>query len=428
MAGNDLVIPSQNRFVPITPKRTALKMAFKKRRMMLIPDVNPKSFVFFFERGNSGTSWSIRDYSIKNRVKELGPHDFHWTADEVHERAVHSIDAPTVSTDNLAYWHEFTRKCNEQYLQHSDEDKPAIRQSAPPSTISSQSFQPKVDLSGGSTVSAPASLSQVRREQPSGSFPVMNLPELLNSPKGRKTQDMDRILHSPNSEDWVTWNFFQIMFRQYPSGWWGHLVSGARRRNREFRLAIDDRSLPRPMLWSSVPAPAEYEAQSRMRMQTSGNREWVLRASNPEPVEGSSEIDVTFDHDQFLVYAEAKLGSDISMDTKYDPQRNQIVRNIDCLIENAGRRVPIFWLLVRDEAPDRAYAQLMKSYMADLSLLARELPHRDQATLNVVAQNLTILLWSDFSELVCGPGWDAESAAVKQELRRRILSAAGATA
>jgi hypothetical protein len=50
-------------------------MAFKKRRMMFIPEVNSSSFVFFFERGNSGTSWSIRDYSIRNRVKEYGPRD-----------------------------------------------------------------------------------------------------------------------------------------------------------------------------------------------------------------------------------------------------------------------------------------------------------------------------------------------------------------
>lgn len=155
-------------------------------------------------------------------------------------------------------------------------------------------------------------------------------------------------------------------------------------------------------------------------MKNSANREWILRASNPDPVEGSSEIDVMFDHDQFLVYVEAKLGSDISMNTKYDPQRNQIVRNIDCLIENAGERMPLFWMLARDEAPDRAYVQLMKSYKADPSLLARELPHREPSTLNAVAQNLTILLWSDFGELVCGPGWDAESAAVKKELERRI--------
>jgi hypothetical protein len=84
--------------------------------------------------------------------------------------------------------------------------------------------------------------------------------------------------------------------------------------------------------------------------------------------------------------------------------------------------MPLFWMLVRDEAPERAYVQLMKNYKADPSLLARELPHREQAVLDTVAQNLTILLWSEFSELVCGPGWDAQRTAVKQELERRILA------
>jgi len=389
-------------------------MAFKKRRMMFIPEVNSKSFIFFFEKGNTGTSWSIRDYSIRNRLKELGPRHFPWSADDIHQRAVHSIDAPTVSTDNLAFWHDFTAKCNEQYLQTSDSHMPAR---VPADSSISTPRNPSVQ-SSFATPTAPA------RPEPSSSssFPVLNLPELMNSPKGRKPQDMERIFHSRNSEDWVTWNFFQILFQQYPKGWWGHIIGEVRRRNPELRFPFEDRSLPNPILWSSRPAPPQYEGQSRMRMENSGKREWILRAANPNPVEGNSEIDVVFDHDQFLVYAEAKLGSDISMDTTYDPQRNQIARNIDCLIENSGDRLPIFWMLVRDEASDRAYVQLMNAYKSDPTLLARDLPHRDQTVLNIVAQNLTILLWSDFSELVCGPGWDEESTAVKRELERRIFA------
>jgi hypothetical protein len=338
-------------------------MAFKKRRMMFVPEVNAKSFVFFFERGTSGTSWSIRDYSIRNRVKELGPHHFHWTADDIHEKANHSLDAPTVRTDDLAFWHEYTCKCNKQYLQTPEPELPSSDGQAVSSSTSLSTLPP----------SRPAS-----QLQPIGSFPILNLPQLLALPKGRKTQDTERILHSPTSEDWVTWNFFQVMFQQYPTGWWAHLLSSARRRNPGLCFPLDDRSLPRPILWSSIPAPSEYEAQSRIRMQNSGNAEWVLRAGNPEPVEGNSEIDVSFEHDQFLVYVEAKLGSDISMDTKYDPQRNQIVRNIDCLIANSGDRIPMFWMLVRDEAPERAYVQLMNSYKAEPKLLASK-PAASQA-------------------------------------------------
>ena len=142
----------------------------------------------------------------------------------------------------------------------------------------------------------------------------------------------------------------------------------------------------------------------------------------PDPVEGSSEIDIAFEHDKFVVFIEAKLGSDVKMFTSHDPQRNQIARNIDCLIENAGDRMPIFWLLVRDEEPARAYVQLMNGYKSDPSLLARDLPHRDVETLNHIAQNLTIVLWSDFKELVCSLGPDPEENTVKQELERRIVA------
>ncbi len=48
-------------------------------------------------------------------------------------------------------------------------------------------------------------------------FPVLNLEQLLGLPKGNKLHGMERILYSRNSEDWVTWNFFQVLFRQYPN-------------------------------------------------------------------------------------------------------------------------------------------------------------------------------------------------------------------
>ena len=286
-------------------------MAFKKRRMIFIPDVHPRSFVFFFERGNSGASWSIRDYSVRNRVKEYGPRDFRWSADEIHHKAQHSLDAPTHHTDDLTFWHQHTNECNERYL--------GSLSSTPPVPTATQTRPQSAPLSNGV-------------------IPVLNLQQLLDLPKGRKPQDMERILHSPNSEDWVTWNFFQLMLGQYPDGWWGHILGAALRRNPARVFAFDDRSLPVSIFWKLVRSPSEYEAQSRTRMLASGNPDWVARAKAPEPVEGSSEIDIVFEHDEFLVFIEAKLGSDVSMSTSYDPQRNQIVRNIDCLIARSASK------------------------------------------------------------------------------------------
>ena len=376
----------------------------KKRRMMFIPEVNSKSFIFFFERG---TGWSIRDYSVKNCVRERGPANSQWSADELHEKARYSLDAPTVRTDDLAFWHKYTNDCNGRYLG-----------GAPVSAA--------VEAAPASAAAAPLAREADRTTQPTPdpvqSFPILYLDRLQHSPKGRKAQDMARILHSPNSEDWVTWNFFQILLDQYPAGWWGQLVSAARRRNPELGFPFDDRSLPTPAFWELVRSPLGYESLSRARMANSGNPEWMARARTPDPVEGASEIDITLDHEEFLIFIEAKLGSDVSMSTSHDPERNQIVRNIDCLMETAGDRMPFFWLLVKDGEPSRAYVQLVDAYKDDPGQLCKALPHRDPEALRTIARALTILEWRDFAELVCGDGSDQETNAVKRELERRILA------
>lgn len=367
-------------------------MPFKKRQMILLPEVNPHSFVFFFERGDSGSSWSIRDYSTENRVTLRGPMDYPWSAEEVRQKARSSRDAPTHITGDLAFWHRHTLECNRGYF--------GPGRVAPPTAIPPAVLPP------------PAART----------FPVLNYPQLAALPKGRKPQDMERILHSPNSEDWVTWNFFQVLQTCYPGNWWARLLSVARRRNPDLPPALDGRLAPTARLWASVPAPVEYERQSRARMLASGNPDWAARARVADPVEGASEIDIVLEQDRFLLYAEAKLGSDVSLRTTYDPGRNQIVRNIDCLLASAGARLPVFWMFVRDQSPERAYVQWMNRYKEDPRLLIRDLPHRDPEVLRAIARNLTTLQWNDFPELAAGPPvLDAEQNAVRQELGRRIL-------
>lgn len=61
-------------------------------------------------------SWSIRDYSSEGHVKEYHPQNFPWTADEIHQKAQLSFDAPTVRTDNLPHWHDLTHDFNRRYL------------------------------------------------------------------------------------------------------------------------------------------------------------------------------------------------------------------------------------------------------------------------------------------------------------------------
>ena len=85
--------------------------------MMFVPGLYPQpTFVFFFEKGDTGRSWSIRDYSEKGRRKTFYAAEFGWTADQVRGAAEYSFDAPPVDTNDINYWHERTLDFNQRYL------------------------------------------------------------------------------------------------------------------------------------------------------------------------------------------------------------------------------------------------------------------------------------------------------------------------
>jgi hypothetical protein len=384
-------------------------MESTKRQMLLIPEIksfipefDATTFVYFYECGEDGTSWTIRDYSIEQPATTYSSRKYtKWTAEDIRKKALYPVNArrdgeKLQSIDNYKHWHKRTIELNCQYGIEAGSDRA---------------------VAGVKLVQASPTLETASALI--GNIPILNREKLvaLLSKRGD-----DRILHSPNSEDWVTWNFFQILLAEHPSEWWSHILGAARQRNPDLVFSFDDRSLPLHELWKSVRSPLEYEARSRERMLASKSPASISRANNLRPVESPSEIDIAIEHDKFVVFIEAKLGSDVTKSTKHDPLRNQIIRNIDCLIETAGERAPIFWLLVRDQEPARAYVQLMNSYRSTPGLLARELPHRSVETLNRVAQNLTTLVWSDFKELVCRLGADPRTNAVKQEFERRILT------
>jgi hypothetical protein len=175
--------------------------------------------------------------------------------------------------------------------------------------------------------------------------------------------------------------------------------------------------------WRTVSAPVAYERASRARMRQSLQPALAARSLDSKPVEGNSEIDVVLNTPRHLIFIEAKLGSDISMCTTYDPARNQIVRNIDCLLEQASGREPFFWMFVRDVGPGRAYSQLISQYNKNPGLLARELPHRDSAMISKVAERLTLVRWQDLAEhsLDIAEGDTAEIREVKEKLRWRVI-------
>ncbi|MFN7919076.1 MAG: hypothetical protein U0Q16_03210 [Bryobacteraceae bacterium] len=363
-----------------------------KRRLLYNRLVAPNTFVFFFHKGPSETSWSVRDYSVPGAVELRYATDFQESAgriplaSEIRAAAEYDFPAPAHPTTDLDHWHAVIRAKNDAHLATGSSP-------VPPATIHTAQKQ----------------LSDVVVP----SFPILDLPKLMASPKARKRGDMERILHSENSEDYVTWNFFQLLESVPASKWWPALL------NLTGVTSVDPADHPVIRLWNVVAAPKAYEASSRERMRASEILTWRERSLDMNPVEGPSEIDISFEGRGYAVYVEAKLGSDVSLSTTYDPERNQIARNIDCLLEFCGKQRPIFWMFVRDRQPTRAYTQLMSRYQ-DATELRRSLPHREVARLEEVASGLAVLTWAELLTLL-GDGTRAGPAAeVCRELERRL--------
>lgn len=252
---------------------------------------------------------------------------------------------------------------------------------------------------------------------PASSFPVVDREYLLRLPKAGKPQDIRRIFHSPRSEDWVTWNVMRLLQRRQDGSWWPELVELAQAHAPDVDSALVADAVPALDLWRLVPSPPLYEVASRRRMAASDNAMWRERAANPRPVEGDTEVDCVLEGGDFLVYIEAKLDSDVSGRTKYDPTRNQIVRNIDCVIEESDGRRPIFWMIVRDRLPGFDYARLVDSYRFDHAALATALPHRNPAVLSAVVDALAVIEWRELLPLLPR---EPEFGDILTELRHRV--------
>lgn len=365
------------------------------RKMLYIPEIFPDTFVFFYYEGDKPKKYSLRDYSGGGTPRLMYGKSLPYSALQILDMSRYCYDAETVDTHDLKYWKEQTDFYNHKHLGKESVNKPP--QSSDKAILPFQ-------------ISVP-------NKTPSPKFPMLSLGQLLTHPvKASKAQDMERILTSPQSEDYVTWNMVQLLNQVSPASWWQEVLLIARADNPSFSFNPPPDDLPRIDLWHKVAAPKEYEKLSREKMGKSGNPLLVDRSKDSKPVEGSSEIDIVMRGRSYLIFIEAKLESDISLNTTYDPGRNQIIRNIDCLLEECGYRTPVFWMITKDKGPIRAYTQMMRRYQQDPRKLYKDLPHRDPKQLDIVAGNLAIIVWKDILPLVV----DDDNDLLCQEIKHRI--------
>ena len=373
------------------------------RRLIYAPEICAGSVLHFAYQSTDDRSFCLRLYRGSGGPEEYRQDDF---AEEVTNRYLlarvqREWAAEAVPLTDHPFWHGRIAALNRQVLGHAGDPTAAL-------LLPGRSTRDR--RAGEELMAMPVSPAAAEPD-----YPSLDLPLLLRHPKARKPQDLHRIYTSRNSEDWVTWNVTRLWERAGTAAWWRALLGKARQGNPGLELEYDAEDLPTLTPWLAVNTPSSYEHASRLRLRSSTDPQHRERAEVSRPVEGESEIDLVLEGRRFLVFAEAKLHSDISLRTTYDPDRNQIVRNIDCLLDRVGPRVPCFWMLVRDAVEHRHFARVLREYQETPERLYGALPHRPERQLEQVRRNLVILEWRDLLDFapVHAPG-EAEQAVWKE--------------
>jgi hypothetical protein len=198
-------------------------------------------------------------------------------------------------------------------------------------------------------------------------------------------------LRSENSEDVLTWNVFRSLQKIRPS-WW---LPGF------FNLAFHT-ELPAQLkavtldLWSTLAPPP------------------ALRLFQKD--EGDSEIDVRIETERFVCFIEAKYKSDISLRTKNNPDRDQIIRNLDLGTWYAGVRDFYFVLLVMGETHSADGLKTLEYYATGRDTILARLPHRNDELQNL--KGIGHVMWRHMTEILRKCETQAEHEDEKQTARR----------
>jgi hypothetical protein len=211
---------------------------------------------------------------------------------------------------------------------------------------------------------------------------------------------------------------FPVIAEKRPVHWWPRLIALAEQKVPGIASELDVDDIPEVTLWDNVSFPAAYERASRERMRQSSDPAAVRRSHEKDPVEGASEIDITLKGRSYLIYIEAKLHHDISTRTVHDAERDQISRNIDCLLESCGDRRPFFWMIVRDDGPGWLYTQRLNLLRTSSSEF---LPHRPRQMTGFTASRTALFLWHEILGVATdGLSLDGTTDSVNVELRKRL--------
>ena len=186
--------------------------------------------------------------------------------------------------------------------------------------------------------------------------------------RGSKTDSM----RSENSEDALTWNVFRSLAQVDPAFWLPRIF----RHGFGGELDGSARSIG-VRLWQRVQPPPALQPYQRD--------------------EGESEIDVLIETEQLVWFIEAKFRSDVSERTTNNPDRDQVIRNLDVGSWYAGVRDFYFSLLLMDAPQVTKGTALVERYAGSADEVSRRVPHRPDRLANL--RGVSVLRWSQLASV-----------------------------
>jgi hypothetical protein len=173
-------------------------------------------------------------------------------------------------------------------------------------------------------------------------------------------------LGSENSEDAMVWNVFKTLEKTNPESWFPEIFP-------QIILEKDERFMD-PMLkfWEKYFPPP-------------------LR-SFPE---GVTHVDLTIETSNKLIFIEAKYNADISKHTKHDPNRDQIIRNIDVGSWAAKKRAKAFYFILLTRKINAYSIDKLHYYQSNPSNIIDAIGsyRKDIKDFAAICENIHLIYW-----------------------------------
>ncbi|WP_078549273.1 hypothetical protein [Litchfieldia alkalitelluris] len=206
---------------------------------------------------------------------------------------------------------------------------------------------------------------------------------IFHKMKGSKINQM----RSENSEDALTWNVFKSLQQINPRCWFPYFVS------RGLNIETEQFYFYNPLQHMHVPEIVQIKLWQIIQPPPS------LKLHQKD--EGSTEVDIIIEGENYVWFIEAKYKSDISMKTTNNQSRDQIIRNIDVGSYYAGVRNFYFSLLILDEKNSSKGYKMANQYKqeleSDMDKFLSSFDHRSDALTNL--KEISVFYWEDLASI-----------------------------